>query len=140
LAALAHSRCGLYFFWPFGQISLCEDFSQLIFSWPSYVVNLCCLMFGQTYCKHMMKQSYIWHVATWLKISLFLNVELFKRTCSRMLISYKAELRQSFSTCVYCMLLRFKVITLAWANQGNYFENANPCSKRTLKMAVATQL
>jgi len=27
----------------------------------------------------------------------------------------------------------FKVITLAWVNQGNYFENANACSKRTLK-------
>jgi len=54
----------------------------------------------------------------------------------------KAELRQSFSTCVYCMLLRFAstIITLAKANQGNYFENANACSKYKLKTTVATQL
>jgi len=34
----------------------------------------------------------------------------------------------------------FKVITLVCANQGNCFENANACSKRTLKTTVATQL
>jgi len=34
----------------------------------------------------------------------------------------------------------FKVITLVWANQGNFFENATACSKRTLKTTVATQL
>ncbi len=34
----------------------------------------------------------------------------------------------------------FKVLTLALANQGNYFENANKCSKRMLKTTVATQL
>jgi len=34
----------------------------------------------------------------------------------------------------------FKVITLIWANQRNYFENATACSKRTLKTTVATQL
>ncbi len=34
----------------------------------------------------------------------------------------------------------FKVITLVWANQGNYFENVNACSKCTLKTTVATQL
>jgi len=34
----------------------------------------------------------------------------------------------------------FKVITLVWDNQGNYFENAIACSKRTLKTTVATQL
>jgi len=33
-----------------------------------------------------------------------------------------------------------KVITLVWANQGNVFENATACSKRTLKTIVATQL
>ncbi len=41
-------------------------------------------------------------------------------------------MRQSFSMCVYCMLLRFQS-TLVWANQGNFFENAIACSKRTLK-------
>ncbi len=34
----------------------------------------------------------------------------------------------------------FKVITLVGSNQGNYFENATTCSKRTLKTTVATQL
>jgi len=34
----------------------------------------------------------------------------------------------------------FKEITLVDSNQGNYFENATACSKRTLKTTVATQL
>jgi len=34
----------------------------------------------------------------------------------------------------------FKEITLIGSNQGNYFENATACSKRTLKTTVATQL
>ncbi len=46
-------------------------------------------------------------------------------------------MRQSFSTECVCV---FKVITLVWANQGNYFENANACSKCTMKTTVATQL
>jgi len=33
-----------------------------------------------------------------------------------------------------------KKINLVWANQGNYFENTNACSKCTLKTTVATQL
>jgi len=33
-----------------------------------------------------------------------------------------------------------KVFTLVGSNQGNYFENATACSKRTLKTTVATQL
>ncbi len=50
-------------------------------------------------------------------------------------------MRQSFSTCVYCMQLRFqKKITLVWANQSNFFENATTCSKRMRKTLVATQL
>jgi len=93
----------------------------------------------------------------------------------------KAELRQSFSSCVFlssnplfwslcfsssglsaklvdrnsysyppsppshCIATTscscvFKVITLAWVNQGNYYQNANACSKRTLKTIVAKQL
>ncbi len=32
----------------------------------------------------------------------------------------------------------FKEITLVGSNQGNYFENENACSKRTLKTTVAT--
>jgi len=38
------------------------------------------------------------------------------------------------------MQLRFQVITFVGSNQGNYFENATACSKRTLKTRVATQL
>ncbi len=34
----------------------------------------------------------------------------------------------------------FKEITLVSSNQGNYFENATECSKRTLKTTAATQL
>jgi len=34
----------------------------------------------------------------------------------------------------------FREITLVGSNQGNYFENATACSKRTLKTTVATQL
>ncbi len=34
----------------------------------------------------------------------------------------------------------FKEIALVGSNQGNYFENATACSKRTLKTTVATQL
>ncbi len=34
----------------------------------------------------------------------------------------------------------FKVITLVWANQRNFFKNATTCSKRMRKTLVATQL
>ncbi len=34
----------------------------------------------------------------------------------------------------------FNEITLVGSNQGNYFENATACIKRTLKTTVATQL
>jgi len=44
------------------------------------------------------------------------------------------KLRRAFYACV------FKEITLVGSNQGNYFENATDCSKRTLKTTVATQL
>ena len=37
----------------------------------------------------------------------------------------------------YCV---FKEITLIASNQRHYFENANECSKRTLKTLVATRL
>jgi len=42
----------------------------------------------------------------------------------------------AFTACGYV----FKEITLVGSNQGNYFENAIACSKRTLKTTVATQL
>ncbi len=43
---------------------------------------------------------------------------------------------QAFTACS-CV---FKEITLVGSIQGNYFENATACSKRTLKTTVATQL
>ncbi len=53
----------------------------------------------------------------------------FKLSCDR-------RFQRAFTTCV-CI---FKVITLVVSNQRYYFENANACSKRTLKTTVATQL
>jgi len=47
-----------------------------------------------------------------------------------------SRFQHAFTECV-CV---FKVITLVWANHGNYFENAIACVKRTLKTTVATQL
>jgi len=64
----------------------------------------------------------------------------FEKKCSKLVNKPKAELRQSFSKCVYCMRLRFKVITLVVSSQRNFFENATTYSKRTLKTTVATQL
>jgi len=42
----------------------------------------------------------------------------------------------AFTACNYVL----KEISLVGSNQGNYFENATACSKRTLKTTVATQL
>ncbi len=67
------------------------------------------------------------------------NLTLDKRLLS---ISSKAALRHAFSACG-CV---FKEITLVWANQRNFFENATACnnatacSKRTPKARYATQL
>jgi len=47
-----------------------------------------------------------------------------------------SRFQHAFTAC-HCV---FKVITLVSAKQGNYFENANACSKRLLKTSVATQL
>jgi hypothetical protein len=59
-----------------------------------------------------------------------------KVICSTLKLSCDSRFQRAFTACCFV----FKVITLAWANQGNYFENANACSKRTLKTTVATQL
>jgi len=55
---------------------------------------------------------------------------------SNIKLSYHSRFQRAFTACV-CV---FKVITLVWANKSNYFENANACSKRTLKTTVSTQL
>jgi len=47
-----------------------------------------------------------------------------------------SRFQRAFTACT-CV---FKVITLIGSNQGDYFENATACSKRTLKKTVATRL
>ncbi len=48
-------------------------------------------------------------------------------------LSCDSRFRRAFTACV------LKEITSVGWNQGNYFENATACSKRTLKTIVATQ-
>jgi hypothetical protein len=57
-------------------------------------------------------------------------------TLRNLKLSCDSRFEHAFTACV-CV---FKVITLVWVNQDNYFENANACSKRTLKMTVSTHL
>jgi hypothetical protein len=64
--------------------------------------------------------------ATYSEKALFL---LFKLRCDE-------RFTHAFTACG-CV---FKEITLVGSNQGNYFENATACSKRSLKTTVATQL
>jgi len=47
-----------------------------------------------------------------------------------------SRFQRAFTACI-CV---FKEITLVWANQRNFFENATTCRKRMRKMLVATQL
>ncbi len=51
-------------------------------------------------------------------------------------LSCDSRFQQAITACS-CV---FKVITLVWANQRNFFENATTCSKRMRKTLVATQL
>ena len=53
----------------------------------------------------------------------------------------KGSLPHAFATCVYCMLLCLQRNYFGWfkLNQGNNFENAKPCSKRTLEARVASR-
>ncbi len=51
-------------------------------------------------------------------------------------LSCDSRFQRAFTACVFV----FEVITLVWANQGNFFENATACSKRMRKTLVATQL
>ncbi len=65
-----------------------------------------------------------------------MNVKISVAKNYQFMLSNKAALRPSFSACSSI----FKVIILISPNQGNYFENATACRKRTLKTTVATQL
>jgi len=48
-------------------------------------------------------------------------------------LSCDSRFQRAFTACVYVV----KVITLIGSNQRNYFENANACSKRTLKKQLS---
>jgi len=54
-------------------------------------------------------------------------------------ISFKLRCDERFMHAFTACGCVFKEITLVGSNQGNFFENANACSKRTLKTTVATQ-
>ncbi len=55
-------------------------------------------------------------------------------------LSLKQRCDERFTQALTAYSCVFKEITLVGSNQGNYFENENACSKRTLKTTVATQL
>jgi hypothetical protein len=56
------------------------------------------------------------------------------------MVSFKLRCDTRFQRAFTACSCVFEVITLISASQRNYFENATACSKRTLKMPVATQL
>ncbi len=65
------------------------------------------------------------------------NCDAFSNTVNGWVkLSCDSRFQRAFTAYSYV----FKVITLVGSNQGNYFENAIACSKRTLKTHVATQL
>ncbi len=74
--------------------------------------------------------------------SLYLDKYLMTRLFENIERTFTLQLRcderftHAFTAC-NCV---FKVITMVGSNQGNYFENATACSKRTLKTTVATHL
>ena len=55
-------------------------------------------------------------------------------------LSLKLRCDERFTHAFTACSCVFKENTLVGSNQGNYFENKNACSKRTLKTIVATQL
>jgi len=57
-----------------------------------------------------------------------------------LLPSFKLSCESRFQRAFTARVCVFKVIMLACANQGKYFENGNASSKRTLKTTVTTQL
>ncbi len=55
-------------------------------------------------------------------------------------VTFKLRCDERFTHAFTACCCVYKEITLVGSNQGNYFENATACSKRTLKTTVATQL
>ena len=84
---------------------------------------------------HGKKSVYLKQIDDWANVLFWfhclatevLQFESFKPSCDK-------RFQCDFSACV------FKVITLVWDNQSNFFENATPCSKRMLKTCVTTSL
>ncbi len=68
----------------------------------------------------------------WKKILLRIN-QSFSRLDQLFIPSI---LEEGFHSLSWIATVVFKVIMLVWGNRGNYFENANVCSKRTLKTHV----
>ncbi len=64
----------------------------------------------------------------------------FKSDENKRLMTLKLRCDERFTHAFTACSCVFKEITLVGLNQGNYFENENACSKRTLKTTVATQL
>jgi hypothetical protein len=67
------------------------------------------------------------------------------RNCWRTLksgkyLTFKLRCDERFTHAFTACGCVFNEITLVGSNQGNYFENATACSKRTLKTTVATRL
>jgi len=74
----------------------------------------------------------------WLRRTVGANYDDFQERLQHIKVKLRCDSRfQRAFTAYSCV---FKVITLVWANQRHYFENAIACSKRTLKTAVETQL
>ncbi len=73
-----------------------------------------------------------------LSLRLFL---LLSQLSANQISSTKRNQLNTFTKVQFKSLMNmYKVITLVWVSQRNYFENATTCKKRTLKMRVATQL
>jgi len=72
------------------------------------------------------------------------NIKQNTKVCTKKMLFFLSGLKlschtyfQHTSTACICV---FKEITFVGSNHRNYFENANACSKRTLRTTVATQL
>jgi len=101
------------------------------------MILLLCRNFGQNTHAHLNTHKHT-HTYTHIHTHTHIHTPVLSLFFSQTHIKLSCDSRfQRAFTAYVCF---FKVITLIWANQGNYFENANACSKRTLKTTVTTQL
>jgi len=70
----------------------------------------------------------------------YLSDREFKKFLISIDIQVKLRCDERFQNAFTACSCVFKVITLVWANQRNFFENTTTCSKRMWKTLVATQL